>query len=362
MAHWLRRLVGRAVRAARRAADALSGPLPSPPVDPTRQRYIERKGFIITDLIVAALPAAERFTILDGGALGALSDPRWQVFAGRTRIYGFEPNAEAVETLNATVRERGLDHRYVAGALWSAPGTLTFHANKAGGGGSFYPQNVDLTDRWKFENTREKFYARDMFYPTGTESWTMTSVDHWARGLAEPLDIDFIKLNVQGAELEILRGAESVIDRTIGVMVEMSFVESYKQRPFFADIDRHLRDRQLSFFDFIGHHCVGRAASPITAQHLPGLYPLYGQLIEGHGVYFRDPIDMVARGLSIDHLSGLKLLKLVAFAETFGQIEYAFELLLWLGALLEQRGDGAGASLARDIAARAEQLYLKYLA
>lgn len=356
-----RGLVGRAQPAQSPGPSPGSVQPAGPAPDPTRERYITRQGFIITDLVSEALPAEERFIILDGGAREALSDPRWQVFdKGRVRLYGFEPDAAEIEKLNAEVRARGLDYRYFAGALWSAPATLTFYENKASGGGSFYEQNTDLTDRWKFENAKDLFYARDIFYPTGTSEWAMTSLDAWAAETGVD-DIDFMKLNVQGAELEILKGSESLLDGVIGVMAEISFVESYKERPFFADIDAYLRARNFAFFDLIGHHCMGRARSPITAQHLPGLFPLYGQLVEGHGVYFKDPIDMEARGLDIGGLSKEKLLKLVCFAEVFGQIEYAFELLLWLADLLGRRGNAAGAGEINALAGEAESRYRRYM-
>lgn len=360
---WLRRVASRAIRTGRRLVNASAAPATgTPALDPVRQRYIERRGFIITDLVTATLAADEKFTILDGGALDALSDPRWRAFdKTRVRLYGFEPNDEEVAALNAAARESGLDHHYFASSLWSTPGTQTFYANKAAGGGSLYAQNTALTDRWKFENSQDKFYARDIFYPTSSSQWRMTSLDHWAKEQGGRVDIDFMKLNVQGAELEILSGAEGVLDQTVGIMVEMSFVESYKRRPFFADIDRFLREKQFSFFDFIGHHYIGRAASPITVRHLPGLYPLWGQLIEGHGIYFRDPIDMATRGHRLDHWSEPKLLKLVAFAEIFGQIEFAFELLIWLAELLDARADTTAAARVRELTARAELLYLQHM-
>ena len=70
-----------------------------------------------------------------------------------------------------------------------------------------------------------------------------------------------MKLNVQGAELELRQG--SVKNHLVtGIEVEMSFVESYIGRPLFADIDVFLRNHSFTFFDFIGHHCVGRNNSP----------------------------------------------------------------------------------------------------
>lgn len=58
----------------------------------------------------------------------------------------------------------------------------------------------------------------------------------------------------------------------------------------------------------IGLHCVGRANSAITEFHMPGLYPLLGQLIEAHSIYFRDPIDCERRGEGLEQFSLFKIL------------------------------------------------------
>ena len=149
---------------------------------------------------------------------------------------------------------------------------MTIYENKASGGASAFRQNVDLTNRWKFQNATQKFDARDIFYPTGETTVAATTIDDWARkaGIAE---IDFIKLNVQGAELEILKGAQDALGTVLGIEAEVSFVELYLGRPFFSDIDAFLRRSGFHFFDLLGLHNMGRAESPVTSMHTPGLNP-----------------------------------------------------------------------------------------
>ena len=328
-------------------------------VDETRQKYTRRERFIITDLISESLPPGERFLILDGGAREAFADPRWRVFErDRLTLHGFEVDPTECKKLNQAAKEMGLDHHYHPVGLWSREAKLPFYENKAPGGGSFYAQNTSLTNRWKFENKEALFYAREMFYPTGTADMTVTSIDEWALR-ADIDDIDFMKLNVQGAELEILEGARGLLDRVIGVQAEVSFVDSYHERPLFADVDRHLRGRGFTFFDLIGHHCIGRGESPVTAQQCPGLYPLWGQLIEGHGVYFKDPIDLEARGQDSE-FTVQKLLKLICFAEIYGQAEFAFELLGWLQRRLSTRQDAEVDRITR-VLTEATQRYREIL-
>lgn len=331
-------------------------PMPKTDEELLNERYNRRERFIIADLVSAVLPPDERFTILDGGAREALADPRWQALdASRVRIYGFEPDDAAVAQLNKEAADRGLDYRYFAAGLWSKPAKLTFYENKSPGGGSFYKQKTELTDRWKFANTEQKFLSREIFFPTGTSEWQLTSISEWASE-QKISDIDFMKLNVQGAELEILAGSGGLLDAVTGLMVEVSFVESYRDRPFFSDIDSFLRKHGFTFFDLIGHHYMGRARSSITARHAPGLYPLWGQLIEGHGIYFRDPIDLERSGREV-HATLPKLLKLAAFAEMFGQNEYAFELLDWLLHRQRRLGDNEGVAMVEKVFSGTEKKY-----
>jgi len=220
-----------------------SPPQPTPEEDPERLRYIRRERLIITDLIAAWLPANHQFLILDGGARSAFDDPRWNVFdPGRVRLFGFEVDEKECADLNRLARERGLDYHFFSVGLWSRPARKTFYENKSSGGGSFFAQNSDFTNRWKFENAEQKFLAREMFYPTGTTEWDLTSVEVWARNNGVD-DLDFMKLNVQGAELEILKGMGGLLERVIGIQTEISLSNrivtdpfSQTSTPFFANI------------------------------------------------------------------------------------------------------------------------------
>jgi len=321
--------------------------------------YSRRERFIITELIYSHLLPKETFSILDGGARGGPSDPRWSAIGDkRVVIYGFEVDDAECQRLNRDASERGVPHHYYPFALWSSEGPLTIYENKAPGGGSAYRQNVDLTNRWKFQNAKEKFYARDIFFPMGETTIAATTVDQWARsnGVGE---IDFFKLNVQGAELEILAGARDILPSLLGMELEVSFVESYVGRPFFSDLDVFLRSDGFHFFDLLGLHNMGRANSPITSMHTPGLNPYQGQLIEAHALYFRDPI---ASPTDLDgNFTPGRLLKLASIAEIYGQVEYAFELLDWLPRRLTAAGRLEEARRILGVREAAIRLHQHYL-
>jgi FkbM family methyltransferase len=330
------------------------------PAAPTRQPEPRLR---LAPGLLAMLPRGERIVVLDGGARDAHADPRWRELpADRLSFHGFEPDPPECERLNRTLRDLGYQGAYYPVGLWKDDGRLPFHVNKASGGSSFLDQNTKVTDRWRFENPHQTSLAREIFRPERTVDMPVTSIARWAASAGVPA-IDFCKLNVQGAELDILAAAGPCLDGMLGVLAETAFVESYLARPFFSDIDAFLRRAGFTFFDLVAHHYVGRAAAPVVVQHLPGfvgrlgqLVSSWGQLIEGHSLYLRDPVD--ADGSSgLTALDTNQTIKLAVIAEVFGQVEFAFEVSQWLAARLRAAGDQAQAAALTAAVDTAAALY-----
>jgi FkbM family methyltransferase len=326
------------------------------------RRYRRKAGFILTDLICAALAPDERFTIVDGGAREVDIDPRWRGHdPKRLRFYGFEVDEVECGRLNHQALGLEIESRYFPIGLWSNPEHKTFYVTKSTGGCSLFPVNHRLTDRWKMQNSTDVLLPKEAMRIERTEQIDVDSLDNISQtyGFAA---LDFMKLNVQGAELEILKGASAGLSRTLGLQVEVSFVESYVGRPLFSEIDEFLRSKGFYFFDLIGHHYLGRERSPITVRHMSGLSDiLHGQFIEGHAIYFRDPIDQEVKGGDLSWANQITLLKLVSLAEVYHQIEFAIEVLEWSVAFLERRGDRNGATIAESILRAGVEKYRRYM-
>lgn len=71
---------------------------------------------------------------------------------------------------------------------------------------------------------------------------------HRLDDLAEASGADYLKLDVQGAELDVLCGAPRLLAQALVVHTEVEFVPLYLKQPLFADLDRTLREAGYGLF------------------------------------------------------------------------------------------------------------------
>jgi hypothetical protein len=97
---------------------------------------------------------------------------------------------------------------------------------------------------------------------------------------ADEKKVDFIKLDVQGFERNVLRGGTKKAGGAFGIEVEVEFSELYKGQPFFSDVDVLIRDLGFTLFDL--RPCYWKR----TDQPCKGV----GQMVFADALYFKDPI------------------------------------------------------------------------
>ncbi|ACF14588.1 conserved hypothetical protein [Chloroherpeton thalassium ATCC 35110] len=66
--------------------------------------------------------------------------------------------------------------------------------------------------------------------------------------------MDFIKLDTQGTELDILKGGVKTLGNVLGIEVEVSFSEIYKYQSLFSDVSDFLREQGFEFFEFFNQY------------------------------------------------------------------------------------------------------------
>jgi FkbM family methyltransferase len=272
-------------------------------------------------LLTDRFEEAGKLTVLDCGASGG-SLPRWHKVGSRFSWHGFEPNAIECERLNQQCLAEQSHFKYhpLCLAARNEVGRKFYVTNHPESSSLFEPDSAFINRARQFLGTPRR--TSDFVGLKTVTTIDTTTLDDWSRktGIGQ---IDFVKLDVQGAELEILQGGASLLPSTLGVLAEVWFTPMYKNMPLFGDIDSHLRSLGFTFFShFIAgttNYC-GRVNSPVMFRDATTFrdQEFAGQLVVTDALWLR---DLVAD----PEASAGQLLNLACIAELCGQVEYAFE-------------------------------------
>ncbi len=238
----------------------------------------------------------------------------WGVFSPNLTIYGFDADADACEAANADLAARQISwtEKHIPLALGKTVGEATLYVTKSPVCSSLYPPNEPYLERFD-----------GLIEVVGTDftiDLDITTLDHVCQ--TEDIQaIDFLQIDVQGADLDVLQGAAQLLSRSVlGIQIEVEFTHLYCGQPLFADVDSHLRQHDFTLFDLgVAHR--PRSRSPICSSGR------MGQLLWGDGFYLRDLIRH-------DYNSPLKtpdqILKLACIADILEFSDYTAELLEYL--------------------------------
>ncbi len=242
--------------------------------------------------LLELLPESTLFNIIDVGASFNPGEPApYQGFvdAGKARVIGFEPDLAECERLNQTF---GLPHRFLPHFVGDG-GPATFYETNRVLTGSLFPANTALLE--KFQNLAE------VVTPVAEHPVETSRLDDL--DLEEIADVDYLKIDVQGAELAVFRGAPRLLAETLVICTEVEFVELYKGQPLFADVDAFLRQSGFQFHRFDGF--ASRAFKPLIYNN--DINAGGGQILWSDAIYVRD-------WMRLDELSADKLLKYAVLA------------------------------------------------
>jgi FkbM family methyltransferase len=181
--------------------------------------------------LIAALPQLDlqgNTRIVDVGAHCG----EWAVCCARLfphgKIISFEPVTEYYEAAQR-LASRFSNWKVMPLALGDQPGELPI--NVQGQRSSFRPLSGEEFEEWRKGNGR--FQHR--------ETVRVETLDHSL--LAEDfLPLDLLKIDAEGYEIEILRGAEATLRQTKQVLIEVRFYPLFQSGSLFADVHQVLND------------------------------------------------------------------------------------------------------------------------
>ena len=223
---------------------------------------------------MAKLPSPFAGTALSYIDIGARGGPpsHWQKLGQQMNYLCFEPDPAEAEALrlvfSQTPNFRGVVSECALGAT---SGSATLYLTHSRPCSSLLKPNSDLL------NT---FVHRDLFRVEQELSLQTGTLDAELQRLGSIGD--FIKIDVQGYELEVLKGGEQAVSNSIGCELEVSFIEIYKNQPLFAEVDQWMRARDFFLAD-LERFWWRRSAAPAEIQRR-------GTLAYGNAVYLKNEI------------------------------------------------------------------------
>lgn len=145
-------------------------------------------------------------------------------------------------------------------------------------------------------------------------------------------DVDFIKIDVQGASLDVFSGGVATLRDVVAIVSEVEFVPLYVDQPLFGDVCGFLAQQGLMFHKLLG--ICGRALRPTVINNDPNFAV---QQMWSDAIFVRDV-------RALERLAPPKLLKLAVLAYLYRSPD----LLLHCLTLYEKR---TGQSVLRDLGA-----------
>lgn len=226
-------------------------------------------------------------TVVDAGCRWGLTR-LWATLGPAAQVIGFEPDAAECARLAADL-DGVPGSRVVPLALGAATGSATLHLAREPACSSLYPAHPTAL---------REHPGLALIAPVGTAEVAVTTLDDWAA--TEGVEhVDAMKLDTQGSELQILRGARRLLRGVRVLEVEVAFNPMYRNQPLFADVDRFLGAHgftlwRLGHLVHYGRHGDDPALERDEHQFHDGRQSTFtaygGQLYWGHAHYLHREI------------------------------------------------------------------------
>jgi FkbM family methyltransferase len=230
---------------------------------------------------------------IGGVPLGGPQEPFYQLleFFPGSKIIAFEVDKELCDDLN---NKSNGDIVFYPMALGSKEETRDFYITNHSMCCSLYSPNDELNSLY---NNLEVAYLKEK-----TTIDTVT-LDYFANK-HNIQNIDFIKIDIQGAELDVFQNALQVLKDVAFIVTEVEFIHHYKDQPLFGDVNNFLYQHNFMFHKFIG--LAGRSLAPLVIDNNPNMP---SQLIWSDAIFIKNILNISK--LTVDKLLKLSVLSLI---------------------------------------------------
>jgi FkbM family methyltransferase len=257
----------------------------------------------ISQVIEAVSPC-----LMDIGARGG-PDEDLVAIGWACEVICVEPDPTAAHLLLDVGDSRFRRVRVLPVAVGGNSGQGTLHVPESRHGASLLPQNASLVGRFGWENlhlTKETIPV---------QTWTLDDL----RRNGHVTRADYIKIDVEGAELAILAAGRSVVREAVALKVECSFLEQRLSQSRIWEVARFLVENGFETVELHDIHRWRRRNLPAHPYRCHFAMPYSrGQVAQCDVVALRSP----------EKLGGdCQALRLIIVAAALGYFDYAITVL-----------------------------------
>lgn len=169
--------------------------------------------------------------------------------AGLARVIGFEINEDALARLNS---EKGPNEKYLPVAVFDGSERM-LNVCRAEGMTSLLEPNAELL---RYFHGFPQWGAVQRRVPMPT-----VRLDE----IKEIKRIDYLKIDIQGAELDVFRNGIRRLSDCLVIQTEVEFLQMYKGQPLFSEVELFLRELGFTFHRFFP--LVSRTVQPMIVNN-----------------------------------------------------------------------------------------------
>ena len=237
-----------------------------------RSRFIKKRDLKLLQQLETIL-CGNSISLVDIGAAGGLQD-RWKPFSRVVDLVAVEPDPRAKESLEKLETTSLHSLHRVNLPLASTTRALDFYLCKHPRQSSVLKPNAEHFAKY---NDGHKWDV------VKVETMNATTLDSLIVSKLKP---DFLKLDTQGSELDILKGSMKTLQSCLGLETEVEFREMYESQPLFGDLSKFLQGTGFEFIDFV-------AFGKWERSRTDGLRTFLGELIHADALFMRSPESAV---------------------------------------------------------------------
>jgi FkbM family methyltransferase len=283
-----------------------------------------------------------------GGRDGARAFPRLERFEQDIVTVVYDADADCVEQMREASSHGGSQSLVALPyCIAGSSGRRTFNINYDPYTSSLYNPNPDLAEYYFFQLDHDYIFS-EVVRPMERRLVSTVTLDDLFGGTSK-IDVpspDFLSMDTQGSEYEILQGAERTLSSSVvALKLEVEFIQLYDGQKLFGDLSQYLEKRGFVFTGFTALH-------QMSPHRLPLGMRAEGFTICGDALFLRrlDSAQMTFGGEQLR-----RALKRLAFiAMNYGLFEYGtrcLDVLDSIGGLQNHGGDNSFDLFFRELRA-----------